>query len=285
MMKHKKKGQMGLTALTGVIMGVVAIGLVLAIGLMVLASMQETANVSTTTDSSDSTASVNLNSTESYILSHTDDTYKTITAVNPTAQFNASFNQSGTATIGTDIWYLQLRGILNSSINESLINVYNGSTMVIVGADNYTVSQISTNIVQVNMTNETFQGETLYIVYDRVFSTASELIDTSLCYNASDCPLVTYTNESTYDSDMSFILSDISLTNTTGFNGNNWTITYTVTSLHDTTTAGNVTGSVSTQIANAPTWIGIILLIIFSMAILSYFVATGSGNLGNIKIK
>jgi len=80
-------------------------------------------------------------------------------------------------------------------------------------------------------------------------------------------------------------MSDISLTNMTGFDGNNWTITYTVTSLHDTTTAGNVTGSVSTQIANAPTWIGIILLIIFSMAILSYFVATGSGNLGNIKIK
>lgn len=47
--------------------------------------------------------------------------------------------------------------------------------------------------------------------------------------------------------------------------------TATLTSTGLTTAASNATGSMITKVGTAPTWIGILIVVIFAAAVLSYF--------------
>jgi len=47
------------------------------------------------------------------------------------------------------------------------------------------------------------------------------------------------------------------------------------TSTGTATTASNATGSIITKLANAPTWIGLLIVVVFASAILAYFYMRG----------
>ena len=48
-----------------------------------------------------------------------------------------------------------------------------------------------------------------------------------------------------------------------------------ITSTGTSTTASNATGSVITKLATAPTWIGLLIVVVFASAILAYFYFRG----------
>jgi len=276
MMKNKKAQTGTLIGLREVIMGIVVLGAILAIGLFVLTEMESVVNTNGLGEASSSVLVVGkLNTTSAYTILTAEPNTKitSVTSIIPNASFEARFNQTETS-FATGIWYLRLKGVLNTTINASKISLYNASTLI--GAGNYTIDNVSSNVIRINVTNTTYHGVNLTILYNRTFTTSDDLVGTSLCYITNNCPITTFTGTlNSYGSAYSVILDldDVESTDVSNFD-QYYNVTYAKTIRGNglsNTTASTAVGQVTTKLATAPTWLGLLIVIIFAMAILAVF--------------
>ena len=282
-MKLNKKAQI-VANLQGFVMGIVTIAVILAIGLFILGQFRTTI-IGTTAGDVTTTPSQTflLNSSSPSSITASALETVTITGVTATTQFTTTVNQTGGSwdlSGSAPKFYLRLKGSMPSVLDNTTMIIKNGS--IVLTSGNYTIYNApdgETGIVNFTTGGAAYMNDNITIIYNRTFALGEDITGTKVCYIVSDC-LTNVTGANTAGTTHYIQLktgtsgTSSTVLNTGSLDARNYTVKYnlvTSTPGAGETAASNATLAMITQLGQAPTWIGLLIVVVFSVAILSYF--------------